>query len=449
MKLIRPARIALLLLAATACVTTHAVAAPAAHAVVPFVADDYAAALATARAKKLPLFVETWAPWCHTCRSMRAYVFTDPALAKHADRFVWLELDSEKAANAAIVKKLGVTGLPTFIVIDPSSEDVALRWLGGATTPQLEQILDDGRNAVAQADAKGTSAALAHADRLYGARDNAAAAAAYSDVLAKAPADWLQRGRVTESLLFALSDADQCSTAVEVAVAAFPKLRHTVSAANVAAIGLDCASQLSPTATQRAARMATLEADAREVVTDLKLPIAADDRSGVYITLIDARDSAGDSLGALDLQRQWATFLEGEAAKAKNPDARAVFDSHRLSAYLALNEPERAIPMLTASERDLPADYNPSARLATAYKAMKKWDDALAASDRALAKAYGPRQLGILQTRADIYVGRGDAAAARSTLEKALEVAAALPPEQRSERQIASLRKKLDGLSKS
>ena len=30
---------------------------------VPFIADDYRGALAQARAKKLPIFVEAWAPW--------------------------------------------------------------------------------------------------------------------------------------------------------------------------------------------------------------------------------------------------------------------------------------------------------------------------------------------------------------------------------------------------
>ena len=29
----------------------------------PFIEDDYPKALAEARAKKLPIFVETWAPW--------------------------------------------------------------------------------------------------------------------------------------------------------------------------------------------------------------------------------------------------------------------------------------------------------------------------------------------------------------------------------------------------
>ena len=100
--------------------------------------------------------------------------------------------------------------------------------------------------------------------------------------------------------------------------------------------------------------------------------------------------------------------------------------------------------MLQASERDLPDDYNPPARLAMAYKAMKKYDEALAASDRALAKAYGPRKLGILQTRADIYAARGDAAAARKTMEETLRYAEALPSGQRSDKTIAALKKKIE-----
>ncbi len=35
----------------------------ASKSVLPFIADDYAAALAEARAKKLPIFVDIWAPW--------------------------------------------------------------------------------------------------------------------------------------------------------------------------------------------------------------------------------------------------------------------------------------------------------------------------------------------------------------------------------------------------
>ena len=39
----------------------HAATAP--RAVLPFVADDYAKAVAEAKARKVPLFIESWAPW--------------------------------------------------------------------------------------------------------------------------------------------------------------------------------------------------------------------------------------------------------------------------------------------------------------------------------------------------------------------------------------------------
>ena len=63
---------------------------------------------------------------------------------------------------------------------------------------------------------------------------------------------------------------------------------------------------------------------------------------------------------------EWLTFLEGEAAKAPNPDARAVFDSHRMAAAMVLGDPMRVVPAIEQSEKDLPSDYNPPARLANA-----------------------------------------------------------------------------------
>ena len=40
-----------------------ALPAAAASTGLPFVADDYPKALAEARAQRLPLFIEAWAPW--------------------------------------------------------------------------------------------------------------------------------------------------------------------------------------------------------------------------------------------------------------------------------------------------------------------------------------------------------------------------------------------------
>jgi len=155
------------------------------------------------------------------------------------------------------------------------------------------------------------------------------------------------------------------------------------------------------------------------------------------------RKDTGDAAGARKDAEAWAAFLEGQAAAAKTPEQRAVFDSHRLSAYLELQQPERAIPMLQESEKDLPDDYNPPSRLAVAYMAMKKPDEALAASNRALPKVSGPRRVQVLQRRSDIFAAKGDAPASREALEQALACAEALPAGQRSEGQIKALQKKL------
>jgi tetratricopeptide (TPR) repeat protein len=327
---------------------------------------------------------------------------------------------------------------------------VALRWVGGATVAQLEKMLADGRRAVAgkkpAGRARAADEALARADRLYGEGKNAEAAAEYETALEQAPKGWPSEGRAVESLLLALSFSEQYEKGARLARARFPRLARTASAANVAATGLDCALQLPAEHSERAALVEFLEKAALQVVDDPKLDVAADDRSGVFQVLLQARRDAQDSTGAHIAAERWAGFLEAAAERAKTPEARTVFDSHRLTAYIELGQPERAIAMLVASERELPQDYNPPARLAVAYRHLKRWDEGLAASERALAKAYGPRQLGILQNRADLFLGKGDAGAARRTLEQAIALAEGLPPGQRSEAAIANLEKKLDAI---
>jgi len=379
---------------------------------------------------------------------MKAFVFTDESLRAEAGRFVWLAIDTEKEQNAPVQQKYPIDAWPTFLVVDPKDERVALRWVGGATAAQLRRILDDGRAAVGGGPSEGgVDAAFARAERHYGERQFGDAAKAYQEALSLAPPGWPRYSRAVESLLFALSKTDDCATSLEVARGALPRLRETPSVLAVAGTGLDCALQAPATDPARADGIAFFETAAREAIANPKVIAAADDRSGLYAVLLEARKDAKDEAGARKTAAEWALFLEGEATRAKTPEARTVFDSHRLSAYLEMGEPQRAVPMLEASERDFPKDYNPPARLAVAYKEMKRWDEAFAATDRALARAYGPRMLQILGTRAQIQLARGDKEGARATLEKALRAAEAMPAGQRSDRTIAAVRKRLDSLN--
>jgi tetratricopeptide (TPR) repeat protein len=373
---------------------------------------------------------------------MRAFVFTDASLKRHAGQFVWLSINTEKARNAAFLETHRIEALPSFYVLDPAAGKVVLRWVGGASVRQVERILEDGRRAVYGKE-RGVEELLAQADRFFGENKYAEAVEKYRGVLEKAPAGWPPYARTLESLLFSLQQIGDSKGCAETAREAYPKLRETPSSANVAGSGLDCALSMKEADPARAGLVAALTADAREVVAARRSDLAVDDISSVYLTLAAEREAAGDAAGRKTVLLDLASYLEGEAARAKTPEARVVFDSHRLSAYLQLNAPERAVPMLEASERDFPDDYNPPARLAVAYKAMERWDDALAASDRALPKAYGPRKIGIWMARADILAGKGDHPAARRAVEQALAEADAFPPGQRSEGTIAALKKKL------
>lgn len=444
-----------------------AASGPATHAAaVPFLADDYPRALQEARRRNLPIFLEAWAPWCHTCRSMQAFVYTDAKLAPFADRFVWLAIDTEKAENAATVAKFPVGAWPSMYVIDPRTETIRYRWTGSATIDQLLQFLAEATaTSASAADPKATTGSaqkapsaggaslaaaterLAEADRRNGEAAWDAAANAYAEAIAAAPTGWAPLPRAADAYLFALQMADRSADCARAARELLPQLTNVPSSSSVAATGLDCAIALPADAPGRAMAIAELEIAAQKALANPALRLAADDRSGLYISLIAARDDAGDEKGKKQLTAEWIALLEEAAERAPTPAARAVFDSHRLSAYLEIGEPQRALPMLEASAKEFPDDYNPPARLATAYRAMHDSARALAASDRALALAYGPRRLGILRTRAKIQAEAGDLDTAKKTLESTLAEARALPSGQVSARTIAAIENEIQALA--
>ncbi|MCC6348171.1 MAG: thioredoxin family protein [Candidatus Eisenbacteria bacterium] len=417
---------------------------PQAGSVLPWIANNYADAVSLARARHVPLFVEAWAPWCHTCRSMRAFVLNDASLARHAKRFVWLDVDTEDPRNSAFRKRYPIEAIPSFYVIDPDDQVAKVRWIGGLTLTQLNALLDDASSGAYSSRAMLDRVAVA--DSLFGSGDNAAAAKAYQQLLESAKPDWKGYPRAVESLMFSLLQTRQNLEAVAVARSALPRLGRTPSALSVSASGLNASYNLPDSLPERAAAISEFEASTRSLVTDTTFHAAADDRSGAWIELLSAREALQDSAGAHAVAGEWSAFLDRSAAAAVSPDQRMVFDSHRLSAYLELGQPERAVPMLEQSERDRPDDYNPPARLAMAYLAMKHYDDALAASNRAMLKAYGPRKLLLYSTRAEIYEGKGDIPSARRTIEGAIAYLETLPEEQRTEGRMANLKRQLAAL---
>lgn len=374
---------------------------------------------------------------------MRAYVFTDKALERYAGQFVWLAIDTEKASNAAFLAKYPIHVWPTLLVVNPKSEAVLLRYAGGATVPQLSKLLDESEKTYRAKTLSSADSLLASADKLSNEEKYAEAAKMYEQAIGKAPKKWIHLGRAAELAIFSLSMVNDNAHCTQLALDLYPRIAGTVSGANVASGGLSCATELKPDDPKRTAAFDTLEKATREALYDKSIPLSGDDHSGLYDSLVSAREAVKDEAGAAKLRDEWIAYLEGEAAKAKTAEQRAVYDPHRLSLYIMLKTPEKAIPMLEQSEKDFPNDYNPPARLAIAYKAMNRFDDALAASDRAMARVYGPRKITVFRTRYDIYTAKGDKEMAKKTLEEAIRYAKSLPKEQVSKAMIDSLEKRL------
>jgi tetratricopeptide (TPR) repeat protein len=398
-----------------------------AGAVVHFVENDYARALADARGRGVPLFIDAWASWCHTCLSMRAYVFTDPVLRPYERDFAWLAIDTERQENAALVEKLGIHVLPTLVVLDAASEQPLVAWPGSMTARELAGLLEASiqrsMTKSATADADG---ALKRGHRASADGRNEEAISDYRAALATAPPGWPHRAEALDAWVTVLGNASHEAECAKQAVEAAPGMAPGTPLADVLRAGIHCAVDSLPDAAALSA-LDRLLAQGEQVAGDATQPILPDDRSDLFGYVVSGLSKLARKDELARVARAWAAFLEEQATHAPSPSSRAVFDAHRLEAYLALGRPEQAVPMLEESERDFPQDYNPPARLGVALLAMGRYDEAIAALDRALHLAYGPRKLRLWSVEADAFRAKGDRDGERRALQAAVDFSNTVP----------------------
>lgn len=396
--------------------------------------DDFARAVAQARAKKKLLFVDAWAPWCHTCVFMREHVLNQPAFAAFEKDVVFAAVDTEKAQSAAFLDKYPVSFWPTLFFIDPKSETVVFKWIGSADATQMRGLLDAARR---------RDAAVKDADALLAEGKTEAAAASYVAHLDEARKDSAVRASL--SMLSALSGARQHEACAKGAAEQAPTFTSASDRINALTWGLGCALELGPSVSERAALVTTLTEQSLKAVT--LEGAMADDVSGLYELLVTERTSANDAPAAQTLAKAWLTFLEGAAEKAKTPQARAVFDPHRLIAAMSSKQVERVIPALEASERAMPTDFNPPARLALARQELGQLDQALADIGRALAKNQGgPRRVRLFDIQAGLYAAKKDIERQRQVLTEAIAYGHGLPASQRPVGRLTQLEAQLKAL---
>jgi tetratricopeptide (TPR) repeat protein len=363
----------------------------------------------------------------------------DPSLARHAGRFVWLELDIDRPVNQAFVVRHNVMSTPTLLILDPSGEKVTATHFGGLTLEELGPFLDRGERGARGRVTERPDAALLRGDGLMGRGRPADAVAAYREALRLAPPDWPARARVLGNLVMALRMSGQVKSCAETAASEAPAMARDAIFATTVRIGLQCAEQGSEAARR------TIEPLAAEATA---LPgIQRDDRFEIYQALMDGAAERGDTAALSLWGERW--LGEIESTTPGSDDERSALDIARVDAVSLLGTPERALPALGASEKAMPGNYNASLRYAQVAVAAKRYDDAVAACDRGLIHATGPLGCSwILDTKAEALRGKGDTAGARAALQEARKAADRIGSPSMRENNLRKVDRMLEELTK-
>lgn len=85
--------------------------------------DAWTERLAEARAAGKPVVLDFWATWCKNCHAMSRTTLRDPAVVEALKAFVFIPVQAERPGEEPArehLQALGVTGLPTYIILKPA-----------------------------------------------------------------------------------------------------------------------------------------------------------------------------------------------------------------------------------------------------------------------------------------------------------------------------------------
>lgn len=394
--------------------------------------DDYPAARKAAIEAGKPLVIDMWAPWCHTCLSMKHYVLTDSNLAAYADKYVWLALDTDRPENAAVLETYPVASWPTFFVVDADAETLQARLVGSATTVEFAEFLGRGMTGyqVKDLDDSSLTGALRRADRAAAAKDWASADAAYAEAMGMSKVAaigpevlvaWIGTRWKARALtpcmtlgIARLDDANRYSSAKGLDFAAYAAMCANQEGADPA-----IAKQLREAIVGKGSPMI-------RTLGDRKAPLTPDDKSDGLRVLREVYEALGDKASARATIERQRDLLKAAIEDAKTPEAAMTYGWHWAEVHNALGAPADAVPLLEASAKALPNAYDPPYRMAWALLKAKRPAEALPHAERALGLAYGPRKASVQRLIADIHGTLGDKPAERAARQAVVDIYAGL-----------------------
>jgi tetratricopeptide (TPR) repeat protein len=315
----------------------------------------------------------------------------------------------------------------------------------------LREFVRDGRRSIELSHAGALApddplALLLRGHRAAMKNDHEAAARNFESALGAAPPAWPRRPDALFALIVAHERLGRVEPCVELALStlAGDTLGRSSTLADFSGTALGCATH-APKADARSKKLRELVArKLHEVALDPSAPMSPDDRGDALRMVGEAREALGNHDGALAAARERLTVLDAAAKRAPSAAVASTFDGARMETLVFLDRAREAVAFLSEREKQLPSDYNAPHRLASAYQALGDHESALAAIDRAIAKAWGPRKARMLDKRADILVKLGRAAEAKAAVEAELAHLRSLPEGQRKPALETAAQKRLE-----
>lgn len=415
--------------------------------------DDYNAAVACAVEREVPLVIDMWAPWCHTCLSMQHFVLVDRSLAPLSERFVWLAVDTDKEINAPVTARFAQTAWPTFFAVSPGTEAIQGRHVGSASIRQFREFLVQAeKNHLADKDDKGELDPVAHAlreaDREAIAGHFAKAKQHYMEALAQSKGNWTRRPEVLVSTIGAFYKGKDYPGCVELAETYLDKTGSAASAADFAYYANECGSKLEGDDARVEALRDKLLGRVMSVIDDDSAPLSVDDRSDALRVVRELHLALGDDKTAQQIAERQLNLLERAASKAPSDMAAMTYNWPRAEVHVYLERAEQLIPALEKSAAALPTEYDPPYRLGWVYFKLGKYPEALEHTNKALALAYGPRKARVQGLIASIHEARGDVTAERQARAAVLKIYKDLPSGQKRPQSEQAAREALEELNK-
>lgn len=378
--------------------------APAHGGALRWYEEDAEAALACARRLGRPLVLDLWAPWCHTCLSMQQTVLADPSLARYAEHFVWLSLDTDRPENEDWVKRYPPLAWPTFYLVDPETRRILSRFVGAASLDQFRAFLEAEPDAATSVDALLSEAHAAEAER-----DWRRAGVLYDRALAAAGLDWPRRPDILVSRLRGHVKAEQYAEGLEFAGRVGLQTGRSASATDFLYYTMACAKHLSDA---ESPVLDALGAHVLEAVEDGS-DMSVDDRSDALVNLRELALLQGreDDAKALALRQK---KLLDQVLDGAPPQVVMTYNWPAVEVYAFLGRHAEIAPVVEANMKALPDEYDPPYRLAWLWLHAGEPDRARPYAQQALNRVYGPRKARVYDLLADIEKARGDREAERA-----------------------------------